>query len=85
MSTDPTLAALLAKPLRRAMRCDRCAHWAPLWSDDGENDVIGECDAQDERYTTSAHDGCVYWSPRPDCGLDYMGIPLGSPLADKEG
>lgn len=80
------LASLLSKPLARGMRCDGCKHWLPEWPDnDPELDVIGECVAQDERETTSAHDGCVYWSPVLGNGLDYMGIPLASPLADSEG
>jgi hypothetical protein len=67
------------------MRCDACGHWRPEWADnDQELDVIGACVAQDERDSTSAHDGCVYWSPLPGCGLDCIGIPLASPLADAE-
>lgn len=83
--TDPTLISLLARPLPRGMRCDGCAHWQPEWPDnDPDLDVIGECEAQDERYSTSAHDGCVYWQPAPGCGLDHMGVPLASPLAQED-
>jgi hypothetical protein len=72
---DATLIALLSAPLRRGMRCDGCAHWAP------DGDGCGGCSAQDERESTSAHDGCVHWSPAPGSRLDYMGVPLASPAA----
>lgn len=74
------LVALLAEPLPRGMRCNECRHWTPdeTWPEEGE------CSGQDERPYTSYWDGCVYWSPTTGSGLDYMGIPLASPLADKE-
>ena len=77
--TDPTLTALLARRLPRGMRCDRCLHWI---RDDFPGADDGDCVQHEEG--TSAHDGCVYWSAAPGCGLDYMGIPLASPLADAE-
>lgn len=73
-----TLTDLLAQRLPRGMRCDRCAHWHP------DGDGCGDCDEQDARPSTSAHEGCVYWSPAPGCGLDYRGVPLASPLAEED-
>lgn len=78
-TTDPTLDTLLSQPLPRALRCDNCAHWQ---RDAFPSSEDGDC-AEHERVTV-AYQGCVYWSPRPGCGLDYMGIPLASPLAGKE-
>jgi hypothetical protein len=73
------LSALLATPLHRGMRCATCCKWHP----DPHDDQVGACDEHDD--DTMFMQGCVYWSPRAGCGLDYMGIPLASPLADGEG
>jgi hypothetical protein len=71
------LRDLLARPLRRGMRCDGCQHWQP----DPEWLGEGECDAQDEREYTSDYMACVHWSPKLGSDLDYMGVPLASPAA----
>jgi hypothetical protein len=75
---DPTLIALLSRPLPRGMRCATCAHWTrdPIWTDEGY------CAERDE--DTMPRQGCVYWQARPGCGLDYMGVPLASPLAQED-
>ena len=69
-----TLATLLATPLPRGMRCDGCRRWERICAESGE------CEEHDR--LTAPHQGCVYWSPLPGIPLDYMGIPLASPLAD---
>lgn len=79
--SNSTLIALLSTPIRRGMRCDGCVHWQP----DPPDYEHGECAEHSSlEGSTSAHWACVYWSPMPGCGLDYMGIPLASSLADQE-
>ncbi len=72
------LATLLATPLPRGMRCAACVYWQ---RDPNDGD-IGYCVEQED--DTLFFQGCVYWQPRPDSGLDYMGVPLASPLAQED-
>lgn len=72
---SPILVALLEKPLPRGMRCDRCEFWAP----DEEFPTEGHC--ANHENDTLAYWACVYWQPAENCGLDFMGVPLASPLA----
>jgi hypothetical protein len=69
------LIALLARPLRRGMRCDGCQHWMG-----NEHETESPCTLKYPQIQSNT-DSCVYWSPAPGCGLDAMGIPLASPLA----
>ena len=78
MDASP-LTALLARLPPRGMRCDRCRHWI---RDGFPGADDGDCAQHEE--STLAHEACVYWSPTDTCGLDYMGVPLASPLAQKD-
>jgi hypothetical protein len=72
---DELLAKLLVTRIPRGMRCATCAQWAP----DLNDDQIGYCAEHGE--DTVSIQGCVYWLPVRGCGLDYMGVPVASPLA----
>ena len=74
--SDPLLIALLAQRLPCGQRCETCATYEP--DDDGE--PYGYCCLNTY---VEASMGCVYWEPREGCGLDGVGTPLASPLADE--
>jgi hypothetical protein len=60
------------------MRCASCAQWQP----DLDDDHVGYCPEHEEE--TMYIQGCVYWQPVSGCGLDFMGVPLASPLAQED-
>ena len=75
--SDPVLIALLDKPLPRGMRCNTCMQCEI----DSSTPTVGWCTEHD--HYVGHKQGCVYWQPADDCGLDYMGVPLASPLAQE--
>lgn len=71
------LIELLAQCLPRGQRCETCAAY------DAPDEEYGAGCSYPPYRSVEPNDRCTLWEPREGCGLDGVGTPLASPLADE--